>query len=43
MKKSLSLIAVAAMSLTACTQSDVIEENVQSNNAIGFNTMVNRG
>lgn len=43
MKKSLSLIAVAAMSLTACTQSDVIEESVQSSNAIGFNTMVNKG
>lgn len=42
MKKSLFMLGLAAMSLTACTQSDVIEESAQSN-AIGFNTMVNKG
>ncbi|WP_302984635.1 fimbrillin family protein [uncultured Muribaculum sp.] len=42
MNKSLIMLAAAAMSLTACTQSDVIDEGVQSN-TIGFNTMVNKG
>ncbi len=41
MKKSMFLLAVGAMALTACTQSDVVEEGIQSN-AIGFQSMVSK-
>lgn len=41
MKKSIFLLAVGAMALTACTQSEVVEEGVQSN-VIGFQNMVGK-
>lgn len=41
MKKSIFLLAAGAMALTACTQSEVIEEGVQSN-AIGFQNTVGK-
>ena len=41
MKKSILLLAAGAMALTACTQSEVVEEGVQSN-AIGFQNVVSK-
>ncbi len=41
MKKSILLLAVGAMALTACTQSEVVEESVQSN-AISFQNLVGK-
>lgn len=41
MKKSIFLLAAGAIALTACTQSEVVEEGVQSN-VIGFQNMVGK-
>lgn len=41
MKKTLLTLSVAMMTLTACTQSEVVEEGVQSN-AIGFDNIVSK-
>ncbi len=41
MKKTMFFLAAGAMALTACTQSDVLEEGIQSN-AIGFQNMVSK-
>lgn len=41
MKKSIFLLAAGAIALTACTQSEVVEEGVQSN-AISFQHMVSK-
>ncbi|MDE5607800.1 MAG: fimbrillin family protein [Muribaculaceae bacterium] len=41
MKKTMFFLAAGAMALTACTESEILEEGVQSN-AIGFQNMVSK-